>query len=63
MPLEIRGRRTAGTRTHLEAYLLDECDPDPRGDALVQRVDYLAQDVVGLAASVQDPLDGLECAR
>jgi hypothetical protein len=62
MPLEIRGSVPAGTRSQLDAFVVDKSDPDPGGGALVQRVDYLPQDVLGVAAPVQDPLDGFECA-
>jgi hypothetical protein len=54
------GCGTAGAGTQLETAFLDERDPDPGGGALVKRFDHLTQNVFGVAAAVENPLDGLE---
>jgi hypothetical protein len=60
VPLVVFGRRSACAGPELETPFLHERDPDPGGGALVQRVDHLTQNVVWLAAPVENPLDGFE---
>src|SRR5437588_2192765 len=62
-PLPARLVGLAGLWTEHELPLLQECDPGPNETAaLDQRRDDCAQDVVGVAAPVEDPVDRLERA-
>ena len=55
------GTRLAGLGPEDELAVLDEEDPGPRAAAVGdERVDDRAQDVVRVAAAVEDPLDRLE---
>src|SRR5439155_6049482 len=53
-----------GLRAEDELAPLAEEDPGPgAAAALDQHAHQLAQDVVGIPAAVQDPVDGFECSR
>ena len=53
-----------GVRAEDEVAFLDEEDAGPRvAGVVVQRGDDVAEDVVRVAAGLEDALDRVECAR